>query len=50
MPPENEDDCELLDVLCDTLAIDEYQQQKQLEIKRMNQIMDLRAKARLSKK
>ena len=34
----------MLDMLCDAVEVDEYQANKQKELKQMNQIMDARQK------
>jgi hypothetical protein len=41
-------DCELLEVLCDTIAVEDFKEEKQKQVNQMNAIMDLRAKARLN--
>jgi hypothetical protein len=44
--PEEDLECEMLDVLCNEMAMDDYHKSKAKEVAEMNRIMDLRAKAR----
>ena len=43
---EEDLDCEFLDLLVDTIAVEDYKQDKQKEVKQMNKIMDQRAQSR----
>ena len=47
---EDDEDFEMLDMLCDAVEVDDYQANKQKELKQMNQIMDARQKERDTKK
>ena len=45
-PEEEEGSCEMLDLLCDQVEVEEYKEEKQRELEQMKKIMDDRQQRR----